>query len=212
MMVMPANHSSSTIHYLAGKYPGRFGWLVGPTARFKTRLRSWMPYALDNDAYSAWTQKTKWDVEAWRSLLKWAKASGQAPLWVLVPDVVANREGTLDNWDLYASEAASFGWPLAFAVQDGMTPGDVPSNADVIFVGGTTEWKYAYLDLFTTRFKRVHVGRVNELRRLWTCQDLGVESVDGTGWFRDGQDGRRIDALHSWLADERPIETMELAL
>ena len=30
----------------------------------------------------------------------------------------------------------------------------------------------------------VHVGRVNSMKRLRVCEDLGVDSVDGTGWFR----------------------------
>lgn len=205
---MPANHSSPTIHYWAGKHPGRFGWLVGPTARTKTKLRPWMPYALDNDAFSAWTKKAPWDYDNWRSLLEWARDSGQAPLWVLVPDVVADADKTIESWWRYSKEARSFGWHLAFAVQDGMTPCDVPQDADVVFVGGTTDWKWKTAKTWAKKFQRVHIGRVNELHRLWECEALGIESVDGTGWFRDGQNGRRIIALEKWLSvPSRPVQT-----
>jgi hypothetical protein len=210
MMLMPANHSSPTVHYLAGKYPNRLAWLVGPSAMLKTKLRPWMPYALDNDAFSAWSQKKPWDVEAWRALLQWAQLSRHKPLWVLVPDVVADREATLQNWVRYAPEAAAYKWPLAFAVQDGMTPADVPADAAIVFVGGTTRWKWQTLPMWAESCARVHVGRVNELRRLWTCEEYGVESVDGTGWFRDTQDGRRIRYLKLWLEQEKATQEVML--
>lgn len=201
-MVM-CGQSNQVWHWAAGKYPGRVGMLLGPNYCRKQAIRFWMPYALDNDAFSAWTQKKPWDAEAWRKMLVWARMSGQAPLWVLVPDVVADRRGTLDKWQEFAPEAAGFGWPLAFAVQDGMTPDDVPEGADLVFVGGTTEWKWRNVPLWTRHFKRVHVGRVNELRRLWTCEDYGVESVDGSGWFRDTSEGRRGLQLLTWLEGHR---------
>jgi hypothetical protein len=201
MMVMPANHSSPVLHYLAGKHPGSLGWLIGPTARRKTKLRPWLPFALDNDAYSAWVKKVEWDLEAWRSLLRWASKQSYKPLWVLVPDVVANHEATLSNWGRFAPEAASFGWPLAFAVQDGMSMKDVPASASVVFVGGSTEFKWSTLPMWVSNFPRVHVGRVNCVKKLQECEALGVSSVDGTGWFRDETRQDKIPALTTWLEE-----------
>ena len=43
LMVMPSNNSSAIVHYWAGRYDGRIGWLVGPSAMKKTKLRPWMP-------------------------------------------------------------------------------------------------------------------------------------------------------------------------
>lgn len=207
MILMPANHSSATVHYLAGRFPGRLGWLIGPTARFKTKLRHWIPYALDNDAFSTWSQGREWSEKEWYELLKWARMSGMKPCWALVPDVVADKQGTIDRWFKYKEHAIGFGWPLAFAVQDGMTPEDVPKDADVVFVGGTTEWKWRNLGLWTRQFRRVHVGRVNSLEKLWVCQDFGVESVDGTGWFRDSENSEKINRVVQWLSGIRN-ETM----
>ena len=76
---------------------------------------------------------------------------------------------------------------LALAVQDGMTPAEVSSitpRPDVIFVGGSTEWKWATVADWAKYFPRVHVGRVNSGEKLDLCRSLKVESVDGTGWFR----------------------------
>lgn len=147
-MIMPANFSAPIVHYWAGTYPGRIGWLIGPAAAAKTCVRPWLPYGLDNDAYQAFTRGVPWDEAAFFALLAWARRQVIAPRWVIVPDVVADAAATLRNWLRYASVVAASGWPLAFAVQDGMMPADVPSNAEVVFVGGSTPWKWrtvAYL-------------------------------------------------------------------
>jgi hypothetical protein len=199
VMVMPANHSSPAVHYWAGRYPGKIGWLIGPTAMPKTKLRKWMPFALDNDAFSVWTNKTEWNESAWQAMLNKVSRFNADPLWALVPDVVADRDGTLKKWELFSPVITAFGWPRAFAVQDGMTPKDVPRNADVVFVGGTTAWKWRTVKIWTSNFLRVHVGRVNSVERLQLCEEIGVESVDGTGWFRDSEHAGKARLLEAWI-------------
>jgi hypothetical protein len=203
LMVMPSNNSSAIVHYWAGKYEGRIGWLVGPSAMKKTKLRSWMPFALDNDAFASWTTGRPWDEAAWLNMLTAVAMHNLTPLWVLVPDVVADREATLAKWEQYAPVAARYGWPLAIAVQDGMTPADIPISAEVIFIGGTTEWKWRSLPMWAQTGKRVHVGRVNEVERLHICERWRVESVDGTGWMQGTEHGRQATALAEWLAGQR---------
>lgn len=84
---------------------------------------------------------------------------------------------------MYSPNLRQTGWPLAFAVQDGMTFDDVPADC-VLFLGGSTEWKEAAIKPWCLRFPgRVHVGRVNTWRRLMACYEAGAISVDGTGWF-----------------------------
>jgi hypothetical protein len=201
MMLMPSNNSSGIVHYLAAKHPGKIGWLFGPS-NYK-RPRFYLPFALDNDAFAAWTNNTPWNYEAWNGMLERINSQPIKPLWALVPDVVADKQKTLELWNQYDWEVEVLGWKKAFAVQDGMTPSDVPKDADVVFVGGTTAWKWEWFDVFTLHFPRVHVGRVNTLRQLWLCDDAGVESVDGTGWFRTGHDGDRVDGIMKWLAGIR---------
>lgn len=207
MMLMPANNSSPTVHYIAGACPGRIGWLVGPSARLKTKLRTWMPFALDNDAYSAWTSGQPWDYSEWVEMLKWAAIAKTAPRWVLVPDVVGDRAATIGSWNKYAPSASDYGWALAFAVQDGMTPADIPPQASVVFVGGTTRWKWTSLPMWTSAFPRIHVGRVNTLDRLVLCERLGCESVDGTGWFRASDDSHKTEAIFHWLTGSSGLQT-----
>ena len=182
MRILITNSNSLQTGYLAGKFPGAIGHLYSPGGQ--RGPYEFMPYALDNGAFGAWVNKRPFDESAWSNLLEWAKNSGQPPLWVLVPDVVADKDATLASWKRFAPIAAGYGWPLAFAVQDGMCPADVPSDADVIFVGGTTEWKWANAHRFGDRFNRVHIGRVNSLKLLRLAKNARAESCDGTGWLR----------------------------
>lgn len=193
MIVMLANNTGIRTGYLAGKYSGKIGHLISPGS--ERGPFEFINYSLDNGAF----RPQGFQAEPWLKLLEWAKLSGQAPSWVLVPDVVGDRDGTLANWREYSPVAARYGWPLAFAVQDGMEARDVPRNAEVIFVGGSTFWKWRTVSEWCKAFQRVHVGRVNVYRRLWECHDAGAESVDGTGWMRGDQ--RQYRGLCAYLAE-----------
>ena len=189
MMVMLTNNTKADVHYLAGKYEGLVGHLYG-LGGFRGPYR-WLPYALDNGAFPAWVNGEPWDRDGFLALVARAAKSGQAPLWVVVPDAVGDRSATLALWGEWAPRLSTYGWPLAFAVQDGMSAADVPSEASVVFVGGTTAWKWRTLADWCSAFPRVHVGRVNTERRLWQCWRSGAESCDGTGWFRGNKERMR---------------------
>jgi hypothetical protein len=194
MMVMPANNTGMTVGYLAGRWPGRIGSIMSPDG-WRT-LPPWLPYAIDNGAYPIWRRGGTWDEDAFYRLC--AKATFiHEPLWIAVPDVVADREATLDSWRRHHLKVSLFAPHLAFVVQDEMTPDDIPNNADVVFIGGTTEWKWKNLRTWTKHFPRVHVGRVNTERLLWEAHDAGAESCDGTGWFRG--DVKQLNGLFHYL-------------
>lgn len=188
MQVMPSNNSGLVVGYLCGKYPGRLGWLIGPGGW--RRPPSWMPVALDNGAFPAWVNKREWDEHAWWELLETATRHCM-PKWAVVPDVVADREATLASWAKWEPilQESFPNLPLAIAVQDGMTPDDVPASAKTIFVGGTTEWKWRTATMWTSAFPgRVHIARVNSERLLWMADRAGAVSCDGTGWMRGDPD------------------------
>jgi hypothetical protein len=192
MNVMLANNTGIRVGYLAGRYPGRLGHLFSPGDQ--RGPFEFCPYSLDNGAF-----KGHFDLERWLKLLEWARLSGIPPVWVLVPDVVSDRVATLAMWRQHSQVAARYGWPLAFAVQDGMTPKDVPQTAEVVFVGGSTFWKWRTLSMWCKTFPRVHVGRVNTYKRLWQCHEAGAESTDGTGFMRGDQ--RQYRGLCAYLAE-----------
>jgi hypothetical protein len=207
MIVMPSNNGGIQVGYMAGKYPNKIGWLLSPDGWQKPP--SWMPYAIDNGAYPAWANNKPWDEDKFLNHLEKTKTAPHKPLWIVVPDVVTDREATIEKWNPWSKQIRDilFKVPLAFAVQDGMTKSDVPEDAEVIFVGGSTEWKWKNLYEWTKNFKRVHVGRVNSERLLWMAHEAGAESCDGTGWVRGGEE--RLEELHRYLqqstgGDNRP--------
>jgi hypothetical protein len=199
MMVMPSNNSGIQVGYLAGKFQSRIGWLISPESKWAIPPK-WMPYAIDNGAYGAFLRKEPWKPEPFFYLMRRAKEVHK-PLWIVVPDVVGDAEATIIQWHEFSGQVREYSpnVPLAFAVQDGMTPYHVPTGVDVIFVGGSTEWKWRNLRLWTDNFPRVHVGRVNGERLLWAAHDAGAESCDGTGWMRRGE--KRIGELTRYLEE-----------
>jgi hypothetical protein len=195
MLVMPANNRGQVVKDLARKFPGCIGHLYSPGGL--SSLYDYIPFALDNGKFPVWAAGKTWDEAAFVGMLDRVVNAGGRPRWVLVPDVVADRDGTLREWDRWCSRLQGYGWPLAFAAQDGMVADDVPCEASVVFVGGTTKWKRRTLHDWCDAFDRVHVGRINTDKWLWECHEAGAESCDGTGWFRG--DARQLAGLVKFL-------------
>lgn len=190
MIVLLANNSGWDAGVLYGRYPECVGHLYSPPTGRRPNFMP--PYAIDNGRYASFVSGKTWDESAFLRLLE---THGAAARWVVVPDVVGDRDGTLREWDAWVPRLS--GLPLAMAVQDGMTAADVPSEASVVFIGGTTIWKRRTLCYWPAHFDRVHVGRINTEKWLWRCEDAGVESCDGTGWFRG--DKRQFRGLARFL-------------
>lgn len=200
---MPANNAKSVVHYWQGLYGG-LGHLYSPGALRATY--PWLPYALDNGAYGAFMRKESFNGDAFIKHCDLAAQMSQSPLWIVVPDSVGDKKLTIEMWPEWSARLQLYGWPLAFAAQDGMTPRDVPENASIVFIGGSTQWKRDNIKIFCDAFKRVHVGRINTRKWLWYCHQCGVESVDGTGWFRG--DLEQYNALHDYLrSTSRPASS-----
>lgn len=202
-MMLLCGQSNRVWHYHAGRNPGSVGLLLGPSYWRKVPLDPWMPFALDNDAFKAWQSGEPWDKDAWLRMVGMIQLTRRTPLWAVVPDVVGDRESTIKNWPLFKCRIMNRGWPAAFAVQDGMTPDDVPNDADVVFVGGTDRWKFRNLHLWTANFPRVHCARVNSPAMIEACERLGCESVDGTGWVRDPSRKDKLPAIAQYINGHR---------
>lgn len=210
MMIMPANNAKMLVGYLAGKYPNRIGWIMSPASWREPH--DWLPYVFDNGAFPAWEKREAWNEAAFWKHCEKIKGRTHRPKWIAVPDVVADRSATLQSLFRHSPRVATYKCPLAFVVQDGMTPDDIPPNADVVFVGGTTKWKWSTLTTWTAAFPRVHVGRVNTERMLWMAHESGAESCDGTGWFRG--DKKQLEGLRRYLEDSthgKPQSELNLA-
>jgi len=208
MMIMPSNHNSLRMGYWRGKGYNA-GWLISqPIA--KTNIKDYndiMPYALDNGRFACWSAGKEWDVGAYMEMLDHCKLLPVKPIWAIVPDVVADKNATLEDWKKWSEIIKSkYRYKLAFAVQDGMTKKDVPIDADVVFVGGSFEWKWRTAQMWCSEFQRVHIARVNTIKRVWKCHDWGAESIDGTGWFRDGANNHRMRVLEDYFQQKRSLQ------
>lgn len=201
MIVMISNQAGFEAGLLAGRYPGRLGHMFSPGGE----RGPWtdVPYALDNDAWPAYKNSRARDEAGHRKLLTWSLLSGVSPLFALVPDVVADRDATLREWDRYAHSMAVQGFRLGFAAQDGMTFSDVPTADCVVFIGGSDKWKDSAIAPWCAEFPgRVHVGRVNGFARLLAAWQNGAVSVDGTGWFHKGRGGAsQLSDLRKFLRE-----------
>lgn len=108
-------------------------------------------------------------------------------LFATAPDVLGDAAGTLARSEPWTGPMrAWFGLPVALVAQDGLERLDVPwSDLDVLFIGGSTEWKLGtaargLVAEAKARGKRVHMGRVNSLRRLRYAEAIGCDTADGT--------------------------------
>jgi hypothetical protein len=208
-MMMFCGQSNPLWHWAAGKYPGKVGMLLGPSYFGKQVIRDWMPYVLDNDAF---TRRHDWSEDDWFDMLWKIPSQPIQPEWVIVPDVVGDPLATRKNWDRYAPKANGYAKAMAYVVQPGSKPEDVPENADIVFVGGGTPWRFQTIEMWANEFPRVHLGAVNQIEMVWRCDALGVESVDGTGWFRDPSRMDKLPALRKWIEGDRGTVQYELQM
>lgn len=196
---MPSNVWDPPVRELAQQYPGRLGNLLSPDA-WRGPLSDY--YALDNGRYQAagWTERDYWthlDTAARRSI---------PPQWAAVPDVYLDPHATLWGWEYWAPRIrTTYGWPLAFVWQNGITMDDVKNytDAEIQFIGGDDNLhtgKWTMTPLAAAHFPRVHVGRVNAPRPALKCWRLGVESIDGTGWRRTTRQRRGLELLLATMA------------
>jgi hypothetical protein len=136
-------------------------------------------YAIDNGAFA------HFDRRAFFALLARQVPERARCLFVVVPDVVGSARRTNECFEMWAPQLGA--WPLAYAAQDGAEDLPIPwSRCAAVFVGGSTRWKTSEAAKAVIRAaqvlgKHVHVGRVNTADRAHWCDDLGVDSVDGTG-------------------------------
>ena len=205
MIVMPANSTGWFWHCLA-RETGRIGHLYSPGANIAKPF-PWFPYALDNGAFTCWDMQTntfdeaKWAqvLPKWHKLLQWASSAIERPRWAIVPDVPGNSRATLAKWAIGSSVIQQYGFPLAIAVQNGMTVHDVQAlnpQPEVIAVGGDDVFKWGSVQMWRSHFPRVHVLRCNSPDKLYWLESIGVESCDGTGWCRGNR--RQTAGVEIW--------------
>lgn len=137
-------------------------------------------FCADNGVYGkGWPGEDAW----------WAWLQGlptERCRFAVAPDVVGDAEATLTRSLPWLPQIRALGIPAAFVAQDGAETVGVPwDQFDVLFIGGTTDWKLGrHARALTVEAKKlgkqVHMGRVNSAQRLRYAAGIGCDSADGT--------------------------------
>ncbi len=155
--------------------------LLTPLTRFRPQ-RPDQRFAIDNGAFAGFRP------EAFESLLERERPRRSLCRFVSVPDVVCSARRTLEVFYIWAPRLT--GWPLALVVQNGQEHQPIPwRRLAAVFIGGDTAWKCGpHAEQIIRAAKAlgvwVHVGRVNTPDRLKHFEEMGADSIDGTGISR----------------------------
>lgn len=154
---------------------GHLGQMVTPNAG--NRITPGAVWALDNGCFS-----DQWSPEKWLDTLD-RHVNVPGCLFAVAPDVVGDADATHDLWRRWWSAPMRRGYRTAYVAQDGIR--FLPSGPQVLFIGGSTEWKLSRHARRVVGLARslgwwVHMGRVNSLRRLRYAAEIGCQSADGT--------------------------------
>jgi hypothetical protein len=160
---------------------GEVKQLLTPLTK-RLRQKEHDEFAIDNGAFAGFRMQSFQHIlereGEWKHLCK----------FVVVPDVVGDARRTLEVFDHWKYKLS--GWPLALAAQDGIENLPIPWKfLSAVFIGGTTEFKLgskakAVIQAAKAMGKWVHAGRVNTPARYEYFEELGADSIDGTGLSR----------------------------
>lgn len=160
---------------------GEVGQLLTPLTRYNLQNPA-LPWAIDNGAFSRFQER------AFMALLEREKHHRENCKFVTCPDVVSSARRTLEVFDFWRPKLE--GWKVALAIQDGQQDLPIPwDRIDAVFIGGSTTFKIGphathIIKAAQILNKWVHVGRVNDGARFAHFEELGVDSIDGTGLAR----------------------------
>jgi hypothetical protein len=124
-------------------------------------------------------------------------------LFMTAPDIVGNAYETWQRSEPVLPRIRALGFKAALVAQDGIENYPIRwGSFDVLFLGGTTDWKLSEAAFQTAREAKqhgipVHMGRVNSRRRIRIAVVALCDSADGTHFvFRPD---KYHDRMCDWL-------------
>lgn len=197
------------------------GVLTQPGNSTHTQVANYPAWAADNGAFAKGADHRRFDFAKW-----WRYVSEVLPrtyecdapcLFVTAPDaidvdatgrvVIGHAAETLRRANEWLPKIGALGFPTAFVAGNGhedMLDALPWELIDVLFLGGSDEWKLgagaaAVVVEAKRRGKRVHMGRVNSGKRFRIAAALGCDTADGT--FLAFGPEKNLPRLRSWLAE-----------
>jgi len=178
----------------------RLGFICTPTATHRNQRVQGSLWCADNGCFGEFFNEKRW----WSWLESWSKEVDTC-VFATAPDVVGDHDATVQRSGAWLQRIRALGYPAAFVAQDGATVDGVPwDEFDVLFVGGSTNWKLSGTarDLVGHALalgKYVHFGRCNSFKRFRYAEHIGCDSADGT-FLVFGPD-KNLKRMLRWISD-----------
>lgn len=197
-MIYLANPSTEPIR--DAMRAGHLGFIATPKS---TRVSQYVPetaWCADNGCFSG-----NFDIDQWWAWLEGQVTKSDTCLFATAPDVVGDHYATLERSRHWLPKIRDLGYKAAFVAQNGATDDTVPwQDFDVLFIGGTTEFKLGETARELAAHAKklgmwVHMGRVNSAKRFRYAESIGCDSADGT-YLIFGPD-TNLPKLMSWVDD-----------
>jgi len=201
--------TKTTPIYLSGasrpELESRSGFGFMRTPQIKNRPLAG-PWAADTGLFSAKGERA-FNLDSYLAWLDSQDAS--TCLFATAPDKICDPVETLRRSAPVFAAIRERGYKPAFVAQDGLEhiADQIPwDDFDVLFIGGSTEWKLgpaaaALVREAKSRGKLVHMGRVNSERRYQYAARIGCDSVDGT--FLAFGPEKNLPRLTGWVERAR---------
>ena len=179
----------------------RIGFIASPGCINNSVIEKIKYWCGDNGSFAG-----RFDEDRFFNFLKLMKKNISKCVFIVCPDTWCEAEETIEKWTLYSDRIRTLGYPIAFACQNGQENLPIPDNYDVLFIGGSDEWRVAGCGAIEcirkakASGKWVHVGRVNSLKRVKHFMLEGVDSVDGT-YVSFGPD-KNYKSPMKWMAHQ----------
>ena len=170
-----------------GKIIRREGWgiVLVPELLNKFSPLHFPLYFLDNGAFAYYQRGEEFKGELFMRALEIVAGVPVSPAFVVVPDKVAAGRESLE-FSLWWFERLKREFPrftYALVVQDGMEEGEVKKAVrefEVLFVGGSLEWKLKTGRRWVRLAHSLGIGRVGTESRLRWARWIGADSADSS--------------------------------
>ena len=151
------------------------------------------PWFYDNGAFRDWKADKPFDVtrfmrDMWRMTTDIENGLMEAPIFIVVPDLVAAGLESLEESESWLQFLAERHTLLYLAVQNGMKSEDVSAVIEHgyggLFVGGTDDWKMKtmgeWADLAHWHDLKCHVGRISTPGKMELAYGCYIDSIDSS--------------------------------
>jgi len=162
----------------------QIGLLVTPDTNYGKHVGSYPFWAADNACFN---NPETFDLDKYLAWLDaFPVAMRKRCLFAPAPDVVGDPVKTMKRSLPVLPRIRALGYKAAYVAQDGCEKQTLPWDSfDVLFIGGSTEWKLSpaaqhVAALAKRHGKTVHMGRVNSYKRMKIAHDFGAATADGT--------------------------------